>query len=90
MQFLTALISECQFAQPVSAERMYLHNGTSELHRVSALDKHQNWSTSALFCLNSQAQSKYTVVNLIHTRRKQTCCILLCDEYDNLVSLKVI
>ena len=33
---------------------------------------HQNWSASALFCLNSRAQSKYAVVNLIHTRRKQT------------------
>ena len=40
--------------------------------RVSALDKHQNWSASALFCLNSRAQSKYAVVNLIHTRCKQT------------------
>ena len=40
--------------------------------RVSALDKHQNWSASALFCLNSRAQSKYAVVNLIHTWRKQT------------------
>ena len=40
--------------------------------RVSALDKHQNWSASALFCLNSWAQSKYAVVNLIHTRRIQT------------------
>ena len=40
--------------------------------KVSALDKHQNWSASALFCLNSRAQSKYAVVNLIHTRRKQT------------------
>ena len=40
--------------------------------RVNALDKHQNWSASALFCLNSRAQSKYAVVNLIHTRRKQT------------------
>ena len=39
---------------------------------VSALDKHQNRSASALFCLNSRAQSKYAVVNLIHTRRKQT------------------
>ena len=40
--------------------------------RVSALDKHQNWSASALFCLNSRAQSKYAVVNRIHTRHKQT------------------
>ena len=40
--------------------------------RVSALDEHQNWSASAFFCLNSRAQSKYAVVNLIHTRRKQT------------------
>ena len=45
---------------------------SARTRRVSALDKHQNWSASALFCLNSRAQSKYTVVNLIHTRRKQT------------------
>ena len=45
---------------------------SAQTRRVSALDKHQNWSTSALFCLNSRAQSKYAVVNLIHTRRKQT------------------
>ena len=44
--------------------------------RVSALDKHQNWSASALFCLNFRAQSKYAVVNLIHTRRKQTFWLL--------------
>ena len=37
-----------------------------------ALDKHQNWSASALFCLNSRAQSNYAVVNLIHTQPKQT------------------
>ena len=35
--------------------------------RVSALDKHQNRRASALFCLNSQAQSKYAVINQIHT-----------------------
>ena len=45
---------------------------SARTRRVSALDKHQNWSASELFCLNSQAQSKYAVVNLIHTRRKQT------------------
>ena len=45
---------------------------SARTRRVSALDKHQNWSASALFCLNSRAQSKYAVVNLIHTRRKQT------------------
>ena len=45
---------------------------SARTRRVSALDKHQNWSPSALFCLNSRAQSKYAVVNLIHTRRKQT------------------
>ena len=45
---------------------------SARTRRVSALDKHQNWSASALFCLNSRAQSEYAVVNLIHTRRKQT------------------
>ena len=45
---------------------------SARTRRVSALDKHQNWSASALFCLNSWPQSKYAVVNLIHTRRKQT------------------
>ena len=45
---------------------------SARTRRVSALDKHQHWSASALFCLNSRAQSKYAVVNLIHTRRKQT------------------
>ena len=52
---------------------------SARTRRVSALDKHQNWSASALFCLNSRAQSKYAVVNLIHTRRKQTF-VLLCDK----------
>ena len=45
---------------------------SARTRRVSALDKHQNWSASALFCLNSRAQNKYAVVNLIHTQRKQT------------------
>ena len=31
---------------------------SARTRRVSALDKHQNWSASALFCLNSQALSK--------------------------------
>ena len=53
---------------------------SARTRRVSALDKHQNWSASALFCLNSRAQSKYAVVNLIHTWRKQTFCLLLCDK----------
>ena len=53
---------------------------SARTRRVSALDKHQNWSASALFCLNSRAQSEYAVVNLIHTRRKQTFCLLLCDK----------
>ena len=48
--------------------------------RVSTLDKHQNWSASALFCLNSRAQSKYAVVNLIHTQRKQTFLSFICDK----------
>ena len=45
---------------------------SARTRRVSALDKHQNWSASALFCLISREQSKHAVVNLIHTRRKQT------------------
>ena len=45
---------------------------SARTRRVSAMDKHQNWSASALFCLNSRSQSKYAAVNLIHTRRKQT------------------
>ena len=45
---------------------------SARTRRVSALDMHQNWSASALFCLNSRAQSKYAVVNLIHTWHKQT------------------
>ena len=53
---------------------------SARTRRVSTLDKHQNWSASALFCLNSRAQSQYAVVNLIHTRRKQTFCLLLCDK----------
>ena len=50
-------------------------SGTSSI----LFPKHQNWSASALFCLNSRAQSKYAVVNLIHTRLKQTflSCIIL-------------
>ena len=63
---------------------------SARTRRVSALDKHQNWSASALFCLNFRAQSKYAVVNLIHTRRKQSFFLLLCDKQDILVSLKVI
>ena len=39
--------------------------------RVSALDKHQNWSASGLFCPNSRAQTKYAVINLIHIRQKE-------------------
>ena len=39
--------------------------------RVSALDKHQNWFKSALFCHNFWAQGKYAVINLIHTWREK-------------------
>ena len=46
---------------------------------MSALDKHQNYSASALFCLNSRAQGKYAVVNLIHTQRKQTFLSFIFD-----------
>ena len=45
---------------------------SAQTQRVSALDKHQNQSGSVLFCLNSQAKSKYAVINLIHTRSKRT------------------
>ena len=39
---------------------------SARTRRVSALDRRQNWSASALFCLNSHAQRKYAVlVNLI-------------------------
>ena len=64
---------------------------SARTRRVGALDKHQNWSVSALLCLNSRAQSKYAVVNLIHTQRKESFfCLLLCDKQDILLSLKVI
>ena len=39
---------------------------------VKIMHKHQNQSASALFCLNSRPQSKYTVIDLIHTRHKST------------------
>ena len=45
---------------------------SARTRRVSELDKHQKWSASVLFCHNSGAQSKYAVVNLIHTWRNQT------------------
>ena len=44
----------------------------AQTQRVNELDKHQNWSERALFCHNSQVQSKYPVINLIHTWHKQT------------------
>ena len=37
---------------------------------MSALDKYQNWSASALVYHNSQPQSKYAVINIIHTWNK--------------------
>ena len=40
----------------------------SQVHKL-------NWSESALFCHNSQAQSKYAVINPIHTRHKHTFCL---------------
>ena len=43
--------------------------------RVSALDKHSNGSENALFCHNSRAQSKYAVINLIHTRHEHNLCL---------------
>ena len=44
--------------------RLDFDASSARTRRVSALDKHQNWSASASFCLNSRAQSKYAVVNL--------------------------
>ena len=46
---------------------------SASTRRVSALDKHQNWSASALFCLNSRAQSKYAVVNLRPKKNMFVC-----------------
>ena len=43
--------------------------------RVNVLDKHRDCA-SALFCRNFQAQSKYTVINLVHTWHKQTFSLL--------------
>ena len=40
--------------------------------RVSALDEHQNWSTSASFCYNFRVRSKYIFINLIHIQHKET------------------
>ena len=50
---------------------------SARTRRVSVLGKHQNRSESALFCYNSWTQSKYTVINLIHTRLKETFCLFL-------------
>ena len=49
---------------------------SAQTRRVSALDKHQNRSASALFCLNSREQSKYAVVNLIHANVNKLFCLL--------------
>ena len=59
---------------------------------MSVLDKHQTWSTSACFCHNSQAQSKYAVINLIHTWYEETfVSFIACDIcIRHLVSSKVI
>ena len=58
--------------------------------RVSALDKHQNWIKSALFCHNFRAQGKYAVINLIHTwhKIKNKNCLFICDKWDFLLSAK--
>ena len=54
---------------------------SAQTRRVSALDKHQNWSAGALFCLNSRAQSKYAVVNLIHTQKETNFFMsFICDK----------
>ena len=63
---------------------------SAQTRRVSALDKHQNWSVSALFSLNSRAKSKYAVINLIHTRRKQTFLSFIMWWLIHFSSLKVI
>ena len=43
---------------------------SAQIWKVSSMNKHENWRATALFCHNSQAQSKYAVVNLIHTWHK--------------------
>ena len=45
---------------------------STQIGNVSALDKHQSRSASTLSCLNSRAQSKNKVINLIHTWHKRT------------------
>ena len=75
-QFTYRLITACLLLRvnldKIMHARWDFDVSSARTRRVSALDKHQNWSASVLFCLNSGAQSKYAVVNLIHTRRKQT------------------
>ena len=53
---------------------------SAQNRRVSALDKHQNWSESALCCHISWEPSNYAVINLIHTQHKQVSCVFKCDE----------
>ena len=45
---------------------------SAQTRRMNALDKHQKLSACVLFCLNSRAQSKYTVIYLTHTGHKRT------------------
>ena len=64
---------------------MHVHQdfdaSSARTRRVSALDQHQNGSASASFCLNSRAQSKYAVVNLIHIHDvNKLFFLLLCDK----------
>ena len=71
-RFITAYLLLRVKLDKIMHARWDFDASSARTRRVSALDRHQNWSASALFCLNSRAQSKYAVVNLIHTRRKQT------------------
>ena len=61
---------------------------SAQTQRVNALDKHQNWRDSALFCHNSRAQSKYAVIYLLHTWHKQMFCVSLDVISMTLYSLK--
>ena len=44
----------------------------TQIRKVSALDKYQNWIRSALFYHKYRAQSKYAAKKLIHTRTNPT------------------
>ena len=56
--------------------------------RVSALDKHQNWNTSALFCHDSRASSKYAVINSNSYTMYTNFLVFIYDKWDILLSFQ--